>query len=57
MAATQTKNRTRRPATRSRKAKPVRPVQEVLLDLAYLLHATRVVGSRPTDLENPGSRA
>jgi hypothetical protein len=57
MAATQTKNRTRRPATRSRKAKPARPVQEVLLDLAYLLHATRVVGSRPTDLENPGSRA
>ena len=57
MAATQTKNRTRRPATRVSRTKPTRPVQELLLDLAYRLHATRVVGTRPADLENPGSRA
>lgn len=43
-----TQSKTRRQRT-SRKSRPTttRPVQEMLLDLAYRLHATRVVGVLP----------
>ena len=37
-----------RPRTRKPAAKPTRPVAEVLLEIAYLLHTTRVVGRRTT---------
>jgi hypothetical protein len=41
-------NRTRRPGSRkSRKAVPTRPVQELLLELAYRMHATRPVAILP----------
>jgi len=40
--------RTRRPASRkNRKLVPARPVQELLLELAYRLHATRPVAVFP----------
>jgi hypothetical protein len=55
MAAPRTKSRNRRPATRARR--PARPVQEILLDLAYRLHATRVVAKRPIGPDLPASRA
>jgi hypothetical protein len=43
MTATRQRRRTRKPD-----AKPTRPVAEVLLEIAYLLHTTRVIGRRTT---------
>ena len=36
-----------RPAFRSPRPVPARPVTEVLLELAYLLHATKPVQAKP----------
>lgn len=37
----------KKPRSKARKPIPTRPVKEVLLDLAYLMHATRTVAILP----------
>ena len=48
MSTTMTRTKSRRPSpTRKSRPAPARPVQELLLELAYRMHATRVVRVLP----------
>lgn len=48
---------TKTPARRKTANKPARTVTEVLLELAYQLHATKVVGVREVPAPTQGSRS
>lgn len=46
MTATQLPARRKTARPSAKKTTPARPVEQVLLELAYFLHATKVVGHR-----------
>lgn len=48
---------TKTPARRKTANKPARPVTAVLLELAYQLHATKVVGVREVPAPTRGSHS
>lgn len=48
---------TKLPERRKTATKPARPVTAVLLELAYCLHATKVVGTRDVPAPTRGSRS